>query len=840
MKPARTVRLASIVALAGMATSASAQTAYTWGAPAGGLWDDSLSWSPSTGFPDLDGDTATFGLAGAYTAILDRAVDVTAITITNPDATLTLQGSFTTSIYDTISNDGQIVVNEFGAIFNTFLAFTLGATTPGTSFTIDGSGEIVLVAMGANNDAQITVAPGGVLTHASGHTIRGSGQLTGAFINNGTITSDVPASVGLAILDSLDQSGGGTLLAADADIVLSSAQIIGGTLASSGAGVIRVSTSPSTLSGGAHITGTVAIPGAGTTLEVAGPVTLDGLIHINSTAQIFNATLLFTDSTAISGSGEILMSLGGTDTGDARIQAAGGFTGVLGSGLNIHGAGRLLGELELQGVLDADSPGEILEIFDTVTVTGAGTIQATGGQLGLSSATIVNGAFDSSAGGRVRTTSGSSLLSGATTNSGTLAVMGSGHTLEIDNTLTNNGIIQINPDLTIFNATLLLSGTPSITGVGQIDMTLGGTDTGDARLEAAAGVTAMLGAGQVISGEGRLIGDFMSDARIDATSALNPLEIRGSVVQGSGGVAAATGGTLAMVNGSITGGTLESSAGGIVTAASGADNTISDLTNSGDLGVNGSGATLTASGVIVNNGRILLNHTVQIFNASLNLDDGASITGAGEINLTLGGPDLGDARIQVLAGSATIGAAQTITGSGRLTGDITMHGVIAPGASAGQINHNSGSLTLAPTSVLEIELAAADGASHDRITGNADHALSGSLVVSEIDGYIPVVGDSFVIVDGASVTGKFDSETFPSTLPNRVYRVFYEADHVLLVYTCTGDFAPPYDVLDFSDVIAFLTAFSTGDPIVDLAPPMGVFDFSDIIAFLTAFGAGCS
>ena len=54
-----------------------------------------------------------------------------------------------------------------------------------------------------------------------------------------------------------------------------------------------------------------------------------------------------------------------------------------------------------------------------------------------------------------------------------------------------------------------------------------------------------------------------------------------------------------------------------------------------------------------------------------------------------------------------------------------------------------------------------------------------------------------------------------------------------------ADLADPFGVLDFSDVIAFLTAFGTMDPAADLAAPFGTFDFSDVIAFLGAFGAGC-
>ncbi len=61
----------------------------------------------------------------------------------------------------------------------------------------------------------------------------------------------------------------------------------------------------------------------------------------------------------------------------------------------------------------------------------------------------------------------------------------------------------------------------------------------------------------------------------------------------------------------------------------------------------------------------------------------------------------------------------------------------------------------------------------------------------------------------------------------------------LTVGTCPADLAPPFGVLDFSDVVAFLSAFAAMDPAADLAAPFGTFDFSDVVAFLGAFGAGC-
>ncbi len=54
-----------------------------------------------------------------------------------------------------------------------------------------------------------------------------------------------------------------------------------------------------------------------------------------------------------------------------------------------------------------------------------------------------------------------------------------------------------------------------------------------------------------------------------------------------------------------------------------------------------------------------------------------------------------------------------------------------------------------------------------------------------------------------------------------------------------ADLAQPFGVFDFSDVVAFLSAFGAMDPAADLAAPFGSYDFSDVVSFLGAFGAGC-
>ncbi len=70
--------------------------------------------------------------------------------------------------------------------------------------------------------------------------------------------------------------------------------------------------------------------------------------------------------------------------------------------------------------------------------------------------------------------------------------------------------------------------------------------------------------------------------------------------------------------------------------------------------------------------------------------------------------------------------------------------------------------------------------------------------------------------------------------------IFYDDLCLLPVSThCVADLAEPFGSYDFSDVVAFLTAFAGFDSAADLAEPFGQWDFSDVVAFLTAFGEGC-
>lgn len=66
----------------------------------------------------------------------------------------------------------------------------------------------------------------------------------------------------------------------------------------------------------------------------------------------------------------------------------------------------------------------------------------------------------------------------------------------------------------------------------------------------------------------------------------------------------------------------------------------------------------------------------------------------------------------------------------------------------------------------------------------------------------------------------------------------FVVDEGALIYLCPADLTND-GLLDLADVIVFVTAFTSGDLVVDLAEPHGLLDLADIVAFASAFNAGC-
>ncbi|MEM9559444.1 MAG: GC-type dockerin domain-anchored protein [Planctomycetota bacterium] len=95
-----------------------------------------------------------------------------------------------------------------------------------------------------------------------------------------------------------------------------------------------------------------------------------------------------------------------------------------------------------------------------------------------------------------------------------------------------------------------------------------------------------------------------------------------------------------------------------------------------------------------------------------------------------------------------------------------------------------------------------------------------------------VVAGSALLCDDPATTGT--DETAPG------------GDVVMELYApftpepCAADIAAPMGgVLDFFDVLEYLSRFDAMDPSADLAAPAGVFDFFDVLAYLGLFDEGC-
>jgi len=166
-----------------------------------------------------------------------------------------------------------------------------------------------------------------------------------------------------------------------------------------------------------------------------------------------------------------------------------------------------------------------------------------------------------------------------------------------------------------------------------------------------------------------------------------------------------------------------------------------------------------------------------------------------------------------------------LTGNGTVTGNVnTMNtGAVHPGQSAGVIDI-VGNYTQTTTGELEIELGGyTQGEEFDLLTVSAAASLNGTLHVALIDGFLPQIGDQFVVLTAGSVAGTFASVV--TTPPALEVNVLYDAQSVkieivevptILCGTCGGDVTGD-NAVDGDDVGAFVACLFGGATACDCA-----------------------
>jgi autotransporter-associated beta strand protein len=219
----------------------------------------------------------------------------------------------------------------------------------------------------------------------------------------------------------------------------------------------------------------------------------------------------------------------------------------------------------------------------------------------------------------------------------------------------------------------------------------------------------------------------------NTTAVMNKLcTLNGGTIWGESGT-----GTQNTFSGAITLG----SAGGVFDAGSA-------LTG----GTPNANAVLTISGAIGGIGALTKNGpgTLTISNINNTWSGGTTIN-AGTLVLT-----------GKIPGAATINSGATLQGSGSVGGllSVANGGDLAPGNSVGTLS--VGSLSLGNGATTSMELSGATAVQFDQIHAAGLVALGGTLSISLVNGYVPLWGSAFDMLNWGSESGTFSTLNLPS------------------------------------------------------------------------------
>ncbi len=97
-----------------------------------------------------------------------------------------------------------------------------------------------------------------------------------------------------------------------------------------------------------------------------------------------------------------------------------------------------------------------------------------------------------------------------------------------------------------------------------------------------------------------------------------------------------------------------------------------------------------------------------------------------------------------------------------------------------------GDFTLETGSLLEIDILSTDAL--DQVSATGSMNLQGDLSVSASSGFLPNVGDSYLIASASALNGKFDTTSLPNLPAGMMWQVQYGTLDVSLLVTITGDY----------------------------------------------------
>ena len=729
-------------------------------------------------------------------------------------------------------NNGVLDVNNVGLNF-TRVRFEEAAT-------VAGAGSINLRASANLDTAYIeSLDAGAVATNGPSHSITGGGRIYAAMINQGTVRANTPGRL-LEIRGTFTQQIAGKIIGDNADAALGNGALVtGGQIQTLGTGRVRI-TGDARISGVTN-TGTMAVDNNTILRLLAGGMTNSGTLTINTTAGLNFTQVRIDESCEISGAGSIVLNAGVSTLDTAYIDTLPAAVLTNGATHRIRGTGRIYAKTINNGEIIADVTDESLEIRGEMTQAPNGYIRGLPGIAALGDGSIITGGNFSTGGGGVVRTSGTAKVSG-TSNIGLLEVANNTHLRLLAGGLNNSGSVVINPTSGLNFTSFVAEEACAITGVGTV--TLNANNNPDTAYIDGGTVGLTIAPQQNVTGNGRLFGSIINQGSIRGSNVAGQVvRIRGNVTQTGAGTIVGGVGSVGLDTGSVTGGTFQSS-GGPVRALSGTSS-MSGVVNSGDLQIDNN-ARLTAS-QFVNNGTVTLNDGTGLNFTTLTFPGIETLSGSGQIILKpTGNFDTAYLESTGVGAKLTIGAGQTVRGSGRFYGEFESAALLSPGLTTGAIGRFEprGPFTLASASHIDIDIAGGDPGQYDSIVSNSAVVIGGSLnlAITGWDPSDPCI--SIPIITGSVITGEFFAITIDSPEPpaGRVWRLDYELNKVSLRLTCAADLNGDC-VVDDRDFTRFVVAYNLldcADPAMPQNCPSdlnhdGVVDDTDFTIWIVAY-----
>jgi hypothetical protein len=329
------------------------------------------------------------------------------------------------------------------------------------------------------------------------------------------------------------------------------------------------------------------------------------------------------------------------------------------------------------------------------------------------------------------TTTGTLTISGSSSLSFTSPSTATNITIS-NGTLTANASLAVSGALGLNNAAATLGGSGTVTVSSPINWSAG--------TMASPGTTVSNGTTNWTGGTLGLGRTFNNNGTMNLSSTLNLIGTLNNNFAGT-------------VN-TASGGTLQNLTGGLGT-----------FNNAGALN-NTAGNFSLSSITFTNTGSVNVNGGALAFSGGSNTQTAGTTTVAG--GATLGGPTAFSLQGGILRGTGTISA--TLTNNG---------GAVNPGTSAGTLtilgNYNQGT-----GGTLNIEIGGTAAGSFDVLTAGVTANLGGTLNVTLINAFTPVLGDSFTIMTFPALIGTFATTSFPPLGGGLVLNIAYNPGSVVL------------------------------------------------------------